>query len=74
MKTLAAVLPEQSPANRLLTGALEIWKDQAHRVTAVEAALGLPKIHDTALQRREKIGKARWDRVPTFSIVLECRI
>lgn len=37
--------------------------------TSVEKALGLPKIHDTAMQRRDRIGAARWAEMATFSIV-----
>ena len=38
--------------------------------SSVEAALGIPvKVHDTALQRRRKIGRNRWERAFTFSIV-----
>ena len=37
--------------------------------TSVERALGLPKIHDTAMQRRDRIGAARWTEMATFSIV-----
>ncbi len=37
--------------------------------TSVEKALGIPKIHDTALQRIEKIGRDRWDALTTFTIV-----
>ncbi len=38
--------------------------------TSVEAALGIPvKIHDTALARRRKIGRRRWERAFTFALV-----
>jgi len=37
--------------------------------TSVEAALGLPKIHDTARQRRDKIGVARLERITSFALV-----
>lgn len=37
--------------------------------TSIEAALDLPKIHDTARQRRDKIGAARWERIPSFALV-----
>lgn len=37
--------------------------------TSVEAALGIPKLHDTALARRRKIGSRRWDQAFTFAIV-----
>lgn len=37
--------------------------------TSVEKALGLPKIHDTAMMRRETLGAAAWNRLTTFSIV-----
>lgn len=37
--------------------------------TSVERALGLPLMHDTALERIEKIGQARWDACHTFTIV-----
>lgn len=37
--------------------------------TSIEAAFNLPKIHDTAQQRRDKIGAARWDRTPSFALV-----
>lgn len=38
--------------------------------TSVERALNIPvKIHDTALQRRERVGRAAWDRMFKFSIV-----
>jgi chondroitin 4-sulfotransferase 11 len=38
--------------------------------TSVEAALGIPvKVHDTALQRRRRIGSRRWNRAFTFSVV-----
>ena len=37
--------------------------------TSVEKALGLPLIHDTARQRIEKIGRARWDELLSFALV-----
>jgi len=37
--------------------------------TSVEKALNIPKIHDTALERIDKIGRARWDELFTFTIV-----
>ncbi len=37
--------------------------------TSVEAALGLPLIHDTAQQRRARIGAERWARIKSFSVV-----
>jgi len=37
--------------------------------TSVEQALEIPKIHDTARQRRDRIGAERWARLTTFSIV-----
>jgi len=37
--------------------------------TSVEKALGLPLIHDTALQRIDKIGRTSWDRMMTFALV-----
>jgi chondroitin 4-sulfotransferase 11 len=37
--------------------------------TSIEQALNLPKIHDTALQRRDLIGAEAWERLKTFSIV-----
>ena len=37
--------------------------------TSVEKALGIPKIHDTAQQRRDKLGAANWTRLWTFSVV-----
>lgn len=37
--------------------------------TSVESALRLTKVHDTARQRRQAIGAARWARIYTFSIV-----
>ena len=36
--------------------------------TSVEAALGIPKMHDTALARRRKIGSRRWEQAFTFAI------
>ena len=35
--------------------------------TSVEAALGIPKVHDTAQERREKLGVEAWDRLKNFS-------
>lgn len=35
----------------------------------MEAALNIPKIHDTAAQRIEKVGRDAWARMTTFSIV-----
>ncbi len=37
--------------------------------TSVEAALGMPLIHDTAQQRIAKVGRARWDAMMTFTLV-----
>ena len=37
--------------------------------TSVEQALGLPKIHDTAMMRRDRLGAEVWNRLATFSIV-----
>jgi chondroitin 4-sulfotransferase 11 len=38
--------------------------------TSVESALGIPvKIHDTALARRKKIGRRRWEQAFTFALV-----
>lgn len=37
--------------------------------TSVEQALNIPKIHDTALQRRDLLGANRWEKMTTFSIV-----
>ena len=37
--------------------------------TSVEQALGLPKIHDTARARRDKLGAERWAAMARFSIV-----
>jgi hypothetical protein len=37
--------------------------------TSVEAALGIPKMHDTALARRRKIGRRRWEQAFTFALV-----
>ena len=37
--------------------------------TSVEAALGIPKTHDTALIRRRRVGAAAWERAFTFSVV-----
>ena len=37
--------------------------------TSIEAALDLPKRHDTARQRRDKIGAAQWQRIPSFAVV-----
>lgn len=37
--------------------------------TSVEKALGLPLIHDTALQRIEKVGRARWDQMACFALI-----
>lgn len=37
--------------------------------TSIEAALGMPKIHDTAQQRREKVGEKRWNAMRKFSVV-----
>lgn len=37
--------------------------------TSVEAALGIPQIHDTARQRIKKIGIDAWRRLYTFGIV-----
>ncbi|WP_264212180.1 sulfotransferase family protein [Leisingera thetidis] len=37
--------------------------------TSVCEALGLPTLHYTALTRREVIGAARWQQLPSFSIV-----
>lgn len=37
--------------------------------TSVEKTLGIPKIHDTALERRGKVGADRWDQMFTFTIV-----
>ena len=37
--------------------------------TSVERALGLPKIHDTALERRDRIGADRWAQMFTFAVV-----
>ena len=37
--------------------------------TSVEAALGIPKVHDTAQERRDKLGVEAWNRLKTFSII-----
>jgi hypothetical protein len=37
--------------------------------TSVEKALDIPKIHDTAQQRRALLGAGRWDQLTSFSIV-----
>lgn len=37
--------------------------------SSVEAALGLRKIHDTAMQRRAIIGAHRWAPTPSFAVV-----
>jgi len=37
--------------------------------TSVEAALGIPKLHDTARLRRLKIGRRRWEKAFTFALV-----
>ncbi len=37
--------------------------------TSVERALGLPLIHDTALQRIERVGRARWEEMLSFALV-----
>jgi len=38
--------------------------------TSVEQALGIPvKLHDTAAERRDRIGAARWEALHSFSIV-----
>lgn len=37
--------------------------------TSIEKALDLPKIHDTARQRRDKIGAARWEQIPSFTLI-----
>lgn len=37
--------------------------------TSVEAALGIPKLHDSARLRRLKIGRHRWDAAFTFALV-----
>lgn len=37
--------------------------------TSVERALGLPKIHDTARQRRDVLGAARWSQLWSFALV-----
>lgn len=37
--------------------------------TSVEKALGLPKIHDTAQQRRNRVGPDRWSKMYSFSLV-----
>ena len=37
--------------------------------TSVEKALKLPLIHDTAVQRINKIGRARWDKMLSFALV-----
>jgi len=37
--------------------------------TSIERALEIPKIHDTAEQRRKAVGKRRWDRMFKFSFV-----
>ncbi|MDQ2088784.1 sulfotransferase family 2 domain-containing protein [Marimonas arenosa] len=35
--------------------------------SSIEAALGIPKIHDTAQQRIAKIGRPAWDRIWSFA-------
>jgi chondroitin 4-sulfotransferase 11 len=37
--------------------------------TSVEQVLNIPKIHDTALQRRDLLGANRWEKLTSFSIV-----
>jgi hypothetical protein len=37
--------------------------------TSVEKALGLPKVHDTAQQRVERIGWERWNRMHSFALI-----
>ena len=37
--------------------------------TSIEAALGIPKVHDTAQSRRARVGDAAWRRMFTFSVV-----
>lgn len=37
--------------------------------TSVEKALGLPKIHDTAQQRRSRVGDDRWAQMFSFALV-----
>ena len=37
--------------------------------TSIEALLGIPKVHDTAEQRIERIGLNQWNKRFTFSIV-----
>lgn len=37
--------------------------------TSVETALRLPLIHDTALQRIDKIGRKSWDRMMSFTLI-----
>lgn len=37
--------------------------------SSIEVALGLPKTHDTAVERREEIGQAAWDAAFTFATV-----
>lgn len=38
--------------------------------TSIESALGIPiKIHDTALERRRKLGSRRWEAAFTFALV-----
>ncbi len=37
--------------------------------TSIETALGLPKTHDTAYFRREKVGGEAWSKMITFAVV-----
>ncbi len=37
--------------------------------TSIEAALALPKTHDTAYFRREKLGNETWSKLITFAVV-----
>lgn len=37
--------------------------------TSVETALRLPLIHDTALQRIEKVGRPRWEKMLSFALI-----
>lgn len=37
--------------------------------TSVEKALGLPKVHDTASERRSRVGEAAWRRMYKFAVV-----
>ena len=59
----------------------EFWRDQQRSSqfafihinkcggTSVEKALGLPKVHDTARQRIERIGWQRWSQMHSFALV-----